>query len=160
MAASDQSIQERRKYERYATEAKIYFRVSYNLKTTVKFRVVDKFQEKSCSRKYSAISKNVSAEALCFSCTHKLTKGDFLLLEVYLPSENKPIGMEGEVVWSRITSASHKTKRHFDTGVKLTAVDGLMVKDSIYFDKKHHVTWSVVLESIFGNFRKLAQKKV
>jgi hypothetical protein len=32
---------ERRKYPRYSTEVKIYFRVHYSLKTKVKFQLID-----------------------------------------------------------------------------------------------------------------------
>lgn len=149
------SKEERRKYDRYVTEAEIYFRVTYDLKTKVEFQLVKNDKKHTLSKKYSAISKNVSAEAMCFACKHKLRKGDFLHLEVYLPSERKPIIMHGEVVWSQTARA----RQMFDTGVKLITVSGTSVKESIHFDSTHHVTWSVVLESVFGNFRKLAQKR-
>ena len=150
--------QERRKYDRYATEAKIYFRVTYDLKTKIEFQVVDKDKGRSLSKKYAAVSKNVSAEALCFTCKHKLKEGDFLLLDVYLPSGKKPIHMEGRVVWSQATAPQQKLRQLFEAGVRLVMVDGSSVKESIYFDSAHQVTWSAVLESVFGNFRKLAQK--
>lgn len=150
---------ERRKYDRYATEVEIYFRVTYDLKTKVEFQVVNKDEKQKLSKKYSANSKNVSAEALCFTCKHELRRGDFLLLEVYLPSEKKPINMQGEVIWSQTTSSQQKTRQTYDTGVRLITVNGVSVKESIHFDDSHQVTWSIVLESVFGNFRKLAQKR-
>lgn len=149
---------ERRKYDRYATEAKIYFRVTYDLKTKIEFQVVDKEKGRSLSKRHAAVSKNVSAEALCFISKHKLKEGDFLLLEVYLPKGKKPIHMEGRVVWSKAAAPREKMRQLFDAGVRLTTVDGNAVKESIYFDSTHQVMWSVVLESVFGNFRKLAQK--
>ena len=77
------SGKERRKYERYATEAKIFFRVSYDLKTKVKFQVLDKQKRKYESKKYAALSKNVSAEALCFVGEHGLKKMIFCFLRYF-----------------------------------------------------------------------------
>ena len=153
----DQAGKERRKYKRFDTEAKIYFRVTYDIKTIVKFRVVDQDKKRLSSKKYFAISKNVSAEGLCFTSDKKLEKGNILQLEIYLPRQKKPIPMTGEVRWSQSTVDSKK-KTKFDTGVKLMAIGGEPVSKSIYYDEANHVIWSAVLESIFGSFRKFIQK--
>jgi hypothetical protein len=151
---------ERRKYERYDTEAKVYFRIVYEIKTRVKFQIVDKEERGGLSKKYPAVSKNISVEGLCF-CSHKqLEKGDILYLEVYLPHRKQPICMEGKVRWSQPAASKHPEGAEFDTGVKLISVEGKSVMASIYYDEANHVVWSAVLESIFGNFRKLAQKNI
>ncbi len=151
---------ERRKYERYETEAKVYFRVIYEIKTKVEFRIITEKQEgRTLSEKYSAISKNVSAEGLCFTSHKQLEKGDALYLEIYLPKRKEPIHMQGQVRWSQCyTSQKENREDKFDTGVKLTAVEGKSVMVSIHYDEVNHLVWSIVLESIFGNFRKLAKK--
>ena len=151
-------MKERRKYARYDTEAKIYFRVNYDLKTKVKFQVLRDGKKKHLSRKYLALSRDVSAEGLGFSANKRLTKGDFLYLEVYLPKKKKPVHMRGEVRWARPAFRPRKYSYKFDTGVKLMAVSGEPVAKSIYFDKKNKVIWSGVLDSVFGNFRKIIQK--
>jgi hypothetical protein len=148
---------ERRKYERYGTEAKVYFRVVYEIETKVEFRIVDGRLGEGVSQKYPAISKNVSVEGLCFTSQKQLEKGDMLYLEVYLPHLKKPICMEGRVRWSQ-PLPGQKEKGVFDTGVKLIKVEGKSVMASIYYDEPNRVIWSVVLDSIFGNFRKLTQK--
>jgi Tfp pilus assembly protein PilZ len=149
---------ERRKYERYATETKVYFRVVYEIKTKVEFQIVYEGKGNGLSQKYSAISKNVSVEGLCFASNKQLQKGDALYLEVYLPQRKQPIRMQGQVRWSQPISPEEKQIHLFDTGVKLTNVEGKSVMASIYYDEANHIVWSVVLDSIFGNFRKLAQK--
>ena len=66
-----------------------------------------------------------------------------------------PIPMEGEVRWSQPSSK----KGCFDTGLRIATVDGKTVSDTIYTDETYHITWSAVLESVFGNFRKFAQNQ-
>ena len=148
---------EKRKFERYDTEIKIYFQVSFNIKTVVKFIVVGKDKKKTHPKKHLALSKNVSAEGLCFSSVKKLEKGDVLYIEIYLPKQKRPILMEGEVRWSRPVAG---TKNKFDTGVHVATVSGKSVSDSIFHDEKNRVVWSAVLESVFGNFRKFAQQNL
>ncbi len=149
---------ERRKYERYDTEAKIYFHVNYDIKTKVKFQVLDKEIEKALSKKYSALSKNISAEGLRFSSDKKVKNGDSLYLELYLPKQKKPVCMTGEVRWSKAIPGETGKGHRFDTGVKLITISGEPVSSSIYYDKEHGVIWSAVLDSIFGSFRRLMRK--
>ena len=157
---TDNSNQERRKYERYGTEIKVYFQVAYDIETVVKFQVVDTSENKVLSEKYSALSRNVSAEGLCFVSDRKLEKGNILHLEVYLPKAANPIPMKGEVRWSQPLPDGEKDAPQFMTGVRLTRIDSKPVADSIFFDKEHKMIWSAVLEAIFGNFRKFAQEKL
>ena len=164
-------VQEKREYERYDTHAKIYFHVTYDITTKVKFRVMDKVKNKALSKKYEAVSKNVSAEGLCFSSDKLLVPGDLLYLEVYLPvpadvkiplssKYKKPILMEGEVRWSQEAQAQAKGGKVFHTGVWLLTVNGKPVEESVYFDDANKVVWSIVLESIFGKFRITAKKYI
>lgn len=151
---------ERRRYGRYDTEVKIYFCVTYDVKTKIEFQVLDiKAQDKTLSEKYFALSKNVNAEALCFTSEKELEKGDILYMEVYLPSMKTPIHMKGRVRWSRATSLKQKTKNKFDTGVKLISVNGKSVPESVYYDEANQVFWSIALDSVFGSFGKLTQQR-
>ena len=146
----------KRQYERYETEAKVYFKVSYNINTLVKFKLLDKIRQRIAPQSYSAISKNVSAQGLCFLSDKDLKPGDALLMEVYLPGGNIRVMMEGEVRWCQ-KDADHPNK--FDTGVKLLSVNGQDVDSSIHKDPSYNVVWSVVLESILGNYRIFAQQR-
>ncbi len=155
---SKQKSREKRKYNRYDTEVEIYFRVNYDIKTLVKFQLYDTRERLLSTRKYSALSRNVSAQGLCFCSSKKLQRGNFLHLEIYLPKRRNPILMFGQVRWSRVVPSPQKKAQKFVTGIKLIMVDDIRVQDTIHSDKKHRVIWSVVLESILGNFRMFAQK--
>ena len=150
---------EKRKYERYDTEIKLYFDLAFDVETKVKYQLLDKDHKKVLSRKYPALSKNVSAEGICFYSQHKLNKNDQLFLEVYIPKKEKPIPMIGEVRWSQPFSKEDKEEHRFYTGIKLLKVYDKIVAPTIYFDQTYQVIWSVVLESIFGTFRQIAQGK-
>ena len=154
----DKSGQERRQYTRFDTEVKIYYRVNYDIKTKVRFRLIDKTKNLIMPPSYFALSKNVSAQGVCFSSERKLNKGDLLHIEIYLPAQKEPVRMEGEVCWSHHLKGDEDKKKIY-AGVKLITVEGKSVADSIYFDEEYKVVWSVVLDSIFGSFRKISQNK-
>ncbi|HDZ77374.1 MAG TPA: PilZ domain-containing protein [Candidatus Omnitrophica bacterium] len=150
---------EKRKYGRYNTEVEIYFRVNFDIRTKVKYRLLGKKSHKPLDGNHLALSRNISAEGLCFSSNEKLKKGSDLYLEIYIPKRKHPICMTGEVRWSKCVSDPKKSKYKFDTGVRLLSVSGKGIEPTIYFDDKHQVIWSVVLESILGSFRKIMQGK-
>ena len=155
---------DRRQHKRYDTEAKIYFDFKYDLKTKVTFQLIDRIKRKFLSRKHLAFSKNVSSSGLGFICDHPLKMGDVLGLEVYIPGVNTPILMEGEVRWLKENSLYEETRKkmgigRYEVGVKLLTVDGKLVADSIHYDQTYQVEWSIVLESVLGNYRIQAQKR-
>lgn len=149
------SSHERRKYERYDTKAEIYFRVSYAVTTKLKFQVQG---DRASRRKYAALSRNVSAEGLSFVARKQLAKGDRLYLEVYLPKAKAPIMMQGDVRWSDQLPAKSSRKKIYETGVKISSVEGQCVEKTIYFDKTYQVIWSTLLESVLGNFRIISRR--
>ena len=150
----------KRRYERYDAEARVYFRLIYDVRTKVKFQILDKRNEnRALSQKYIATCRNVSTEGLCFISNKVLKKGDFLYLELYMPTKEEPIQMEGQVRWSQAIPSKQKYEQKFDTGVKLATVDGKSVLDSIHHDGTNQIVWSSVLESVFGDFRKLMKKR-
>ena len=150
----------RRKSSRYDTEVKIYFDIPYDIETKVKYQIDETSPSSKKNKKYSAVSKNVSTEGLCFMSGQKLETDTLLSLEVYVPSAKEPVRMKGEVRWSALNKdASSEKGDQYATGVKLMTVEGQSVFDSIFFDEDYKVEWSVVLESVVGKFRVLAQKK-
>lgn len=156
------SKRDKRKYKRYNTEARVYFDFAYDLETKVKFEVLKQKQLKNTNKKYLAVSRNISAEGLCFVSHKNVKLGDELYLEVYLPNVVEPIYMKGDVKWCDAVSGSStyvmgdkENKPMFHIGVILTTVEGKNVNESIYFDKEYKVNWSVVLESVFGSYKML-----
>jgi hypothetical protein len=149
---------ERRRYERYDTQARIYFRLHYDLKTKVEFQLINKKSERFLSKRYPGISRNVSVEGLRFASHKKLRKGNDIYLEVYLPKRKEPVCMLGEVRWSSKLSPRPKDAYEFDTGVKLINVMGQPVSKSVHFDKEYRLFWSIVLDYIFGSFQKWARE--
>ena len=149
---------EKRKYYRHDTEMKIYFQVSYDIRTKVTFQVLDATKQKGISTKYSGLSKNISVEGISFVSKRKLEKGDILLLEVYAPNVEIPVLMDGEVRWSHKISQSPKHKDMFHTGVRLISLNGKSVADSIHYDCEYKVDWSIVLETIFGSFKEMVKQ--
>ncbi|MBN1526222.1 MAG: PilZ domain-containing protein [Candidatus Omnitrophica bacterium] len=150
--------QERRKYPRYDTEVKIFFHVTYDIKTKVKFKVLVGHHKGLGAHKYSGLSKNVSVEGLGFVSHKKLEKGDLLFIEVYEPKMKAPVKMEGQVRWSRKLPDKENGKDLFHTGVRVILVNDKLVADTISFEKKYNVMWSAVLQSLFGSFAAMLRK--
>jgi len=151
-------MEDKRKYNRYDTEMRVFFDTGYDLKTKVDFKVVDADKILEEHKKYSGLSRNISAEGMCFASTQQLKKGDKLYLEVYMPNAKNAIFMDGEVKWSEKASQDSESEDIFYTGVVVTVVDGKPVSDSICSDPKYKITWSIVLESAFGSFQDMLSR--
>ncbi len=151
-------IPERRKYERYETDLKLYFSHILAGGTKVEYQLLDKAGERPISDKYPGLSKNVSAEGLSFVANQQLKKGDYLNLEIYLPTATEPVIMEGEVRWSQAIPQDKEAKPMFQTGVLLKKVNGEAVDKSIYFYHEYRLHWSNVLESLLDKFKNIAKK--
>jgi hypothetical protein len=151
-----EKAKERRRYHRYETQLEVRYSFVYDVKTLVKFQVKDRQTGQALSRKYSALSKNVNVEGLCFTSGKRLKNGDLLHLEVYVPGAREPVHMEGGVMWSKPDSFEPQDENKFDTGVRLFTVQGRDVQGSLFFDEANKLYWSVILESIFGSFKGLA----
>jgi len=147
-------IKEKRKSDRFETDVKVYFYYPYDFDTKVDYQVRDKGQ-RLLSPKYSGISKNVSAEGLCFHSARQLRGGDHLLIELHLPGDASIIALEGTVCWCQ----GGETEAGFDTGVRLLTVNGQSVPETIHFDAQYRLEWSAVLEAVLGNYRILTQKR-
>ena len=150
---------EKRRYERYDTEIKLYFDLAFDVETKVRYQLLDKDHKKTLSKKYPALSKNISAEGLSFIAAQPLKKGDYLNLEIYLPKATRPVRMEGEVRWSKNAARGKQTAGAFQTGVLLKKVNGQPVHGTIHFDKEYNVNWSIALESVLGRFKDLAKER-
>ena len=150
----DKKDNEIRRHERYDTEAKIHFFVPYDLTTKVNFQYKKTQQDASLNKRFSGVTKNISAGGLCFISDHKLNRGDYLLIDLYLPNATKPIAMEGEVKWSK----AKEDGLNFYTGIQVMKVHDKPVEEGIYYDQDHQVIWSPVLDQVLGNFATLHKK--
>ncbi len=154
------SEKDKRKYARYDTDLKVFFQLNYDLATKVEFQIAAGPENKILSKKYLALSKNISAAGMCFISVYELKIGDILQLEVYLPQQENPIRMQGTVCWSRVLAPSGQSGEvQFDTGIELSTVNEQAVLQSVHFDPEYRVIWSEVLESVFGSFRIFMQKQ-
>ena len=154
-----QPIAEKRRHQRYEHEVSITVHYSYDLKTTIKFQRLPTATPPVESRQYSAVTKNISVDGLCFIASEKLATDDKVSIEVYLPDHDQPTCLTAQVCWSKSLEAASNVEIHYETGVRLLTVDGRPVLDSIYYDTEHEVEWNDVLESIFGRYRILAREK-
>ncbi len=149
---------EKRLYPRYDTEVKLHFHVKYDMETKVKFKVLVSNHKGESTHIYSGVSKNASVEGLCFVSKKKLRKGDLLFMEVFEPKVKGPVRMEGQVRWSCKLPGKPGEEGEYFTGVRLILVNNELVTDTIYFDKKYKIVWSVVLDSLFGKFSAALRK--
>ncbi len=150
--------EDKRKYQRYDSELSVYFNVNYDLKTKVVFWLFTRGRDPQALPKYFAVSKNVSAQGLCFHSEHRLRKDTPLFLEVYVPKKEDPVLMTGAVRWCKPFPPGDTKAGRFYAGIKLLTVHDKQVVPTIYFDETYKVIWSNVLESIFGSYREAAQK--
>ena len=97
--------EERRKYTRLPVEARVDFQIKEKRKA-------------SLARSLSALSKNVSVEGICFKTDVHLFPGETLLLDIFLPGDNKPLRIFGEVRWEKAVQ-SRGSHNVYETGVKL-----------------------------------------
>jgi len=144
---------EKRQAERYDKEFELTF--DYAAATELKYQVEE---GRNRLKEYEGVSKNISANGLCLTSSHKLAIGQHLHLEIFLSKGVQPIHMDGLVCWCD-PSLTGKKKLMFNAGIKLQSVEGKSVDETIHMDEKYHVLWSNVLESVFGTFRKLMQER-
>ncbi len=142
----------RRKYPRYDTEMEVYFKVRYDTNIRVEFHVIDGHNEGDVAPKYFGLCNNVSVEGMLIVSKKHLIRDDLLMLEVYDPIIKNPVRMEGQVRWSEKCPGPSEEHDMFYTGVQVAMVGGKPVGDTIYFDRKHQVAWSIILEALFGSF--------
>lgn|SRR3989338_1158548 len=159
MNQTNEQAADKRKGLRYETKAKVFFQFAYDLETKVKFQLFSRGQKKAEPKKYSGLGSNISVEGLGFTSAKKLHNGDTLNLEIYLPQDNHPIHMQGEVRWSKKKRSGLLLHNKFNTGVHLTSIEGKPVHNSVHFDQEYQVYWSDVLESVLGKYRMISLQR-
>jgi len=93
---------ERRKYPRF------------ELKVDAAYKVVKASEVSKVS-----VTRNISAEGLCFSSGEKLHIGSHVMLEVDLKDNMPPVALFGEIRWCEEIKAHGTKEKSFANGVKL-----------------------------------------
>ena len=145
---------ERRKYERYDMETEVHCFVDYDLVTRIEFWAIGKGVRRSAANMSVGICRNVSADGLRFGSAQRSKIRDKLFVKLYLPKSRKPILLAGQVRWSKRTLPYTEDLCAFDTGIKVSHLNGRLVAPTIHMDPKYGVPWSIVLDLVFGSFRK------
>lgn len=153
-----------RRYKRHGAKGRLEYNFSYDVTTKMEFQIENENKIPDRAHTFSGLSKNLSVEGLCFVSDKQLKKGTPLHLLLHLPESNEIVSMEGEVKWSEVTFAEEEDeviidKPLFDTGIKLSEVNGNPVHETIHYDELFNLQWSVVLESVFGRFRLIMDEK-
>jgi Tfp pilus assembly protein PilZ len=153
-----QSVDNKRKYSRYDTDAKMEFRIPYDFLAEVDFKITEEMIE-GRDRTYLGFSKNISVHGLSFESPKRLEIGDLLWIDLHLPKSDQVVFMQGEVCWCKSIETSMEDKSKFQAGVQIAKVDGLDVEQTVYFDKTYGVVWSELLERVLGGIAKISRKK-
>jgi Tfp pilus assembly protein PilZ len=156
--STEQTIENKRRYPRYETDARLQFRVPYDFKAEVDFKITEEMIEGRDST-YIGFSKNISVHGLSFECSKRLEMGDLLWLDLHLPKSDQVVFMQGEVCWCKPLESSMEGQSRFQAGVQIAKVDGLDVEQTVYFDKTYGVVWSELLERVLGGFAKINRNK-
>lgn len=141
---------ELRKFKRYTTEVEGLFLAAYPLVTSINFQIIDQESGDFHTSKYTAVSKNVGVEGLCFTTNFRLNQEEHIYLEVFVKGKKDPVPMEGQVRWSRQCLSTLGKDRQYDTGIKIISVKGQPVSETFEKNKADQVVWSGVLRMIFG----------
>ena len=147
-----------RTYHRHSLKDKALVNFIYDFRAKVDVRSADA-SIKPTALKCHGVCKNISAEGLCFVSAKRLKRGEKLDLEFYVADCNPPLHMQGNVRWSKEASGSRPAHSQFDTGLKLTTIEGRAVGDSIHFDETYKLYWSDVLELISGKWKQFIKLK-
>ncbi len=152
------SPENRRKYSRYETDARVEFRIPYDFAAEVDFKITEEVIE-GRDRVYVGHSRDISVRGLSFHSSKHLEPGDLLWMDLHLPKSKEVVFMRGEVCWCRPVEAPLEGKPLYQAGVQIATVDGLDVEQTVYFDKTYGVVWSELLERVLGGFAKINRKK-
>lgn len=155
----NQKPSEQRKFERYSTEVEVLFQVAYPLKTKLNFQIIDQESGELHRSKYTAVSRNIGVEGMCFISSLRLEQGEHLYLEVLLEDKKEPIALEAQVRWSRQCAMPGVKERLYDVGVKIIRLKGQPVAETFQMNEANQITWSGVLQTVFGDPESPSKKK-
>lgn len=150
---ADKSSIERRRHTRYDSEVKVVFYTSFNFEAKLDFRFKKPDEKDFSHAKYYGTTKNISAEGLCFMTNMELCKRDSLWMELFLPSQDKPVLIQGRVRWSRVQKPASSGEKQVETGITVLSVNGEEVQKTLVLDEVHKIYWSNLLECVLGEYK-------
>jgi len=108
--------------------------------------------------KFKGLCKNISVEGMCLISDEKLKRGEKIDLDCHFSGGKKPVHLQGNVRWSKeVIDKLHN--RYFETGIRLTTIEGRFVHRSVRFDKKFNIYWSDALELFTKQLKKVIEDK-
>jgi len=148
---------DKRNYHRHPLKDKALINFIYDFYAKVDVHSAE-MPTKPKALKCHGVCKNISAEGICFASEIRLKRGEKLDLEFYIANSQSPIHMQGNVRWSKKAPESQSTYSQYDTGLKLTTIEGKDVCDSVHYDEKYRLYWSDVLELISGEWKQFIEE--
>jgi len=143
---------ERRRDVRIKTNVKVCYHVAFDIDAKVKYQVISNEEKLGNKKKYNAVTKNVSAEGVCFICDRQLEKGSVLSIELKEPNKKLSVSLQGKIRWCHEFIADSNKKNEFHVGVKVNLVNDASVYDSIVEYEDAKMRWSILLETIYGKY--------
>lgn len=95
--------------------------IRFNVMAEIKVQVAGQ-KDEARQKAISGVARNISVEGVYFTSENKFTPATNVKLEVSLPSEPKPLHLDGEVRWCKQLQ-SPEGKTIFGIGVKLFTID-------------------------------------
>ncbi|MEI8013050.1 MAG: PilZ domain-containing protein [Candidatus Omnitrophota bacterium] len=151
------NVVNKRRNSRYVTNAKVEFRIEYDFRAEVSFKIDEEILD-GREQRYSGYSRDISVQGLSFETAKALEPGDILWIDLHLPNSQEVFSMHGEVCWCRPSGLFPEDKCRFQAGVEILRVNGVEVAKTIYFDKTYNVIWSELLEKVLGTFARINRK--
>ncbi len=152
------AVTNQRRHKRYETDARLEFRIQYDFKAEVDFKIDEEVME-GREHQYNGFSRDISVHGLSFETPKTLEPGELLWIDMHLPKSREVIFMQGEVCWCQPANPPPEGKPVFQVGVEIAKVNGVDVEQTIYFDKAYGVVWSELLEKVLGTFARINRKK-
>ena len=97
-------------------EKREYIRFDSN--ALLKYTIKEPASSQDSQNEIHDIVKNLSIQGVCVILNKQLASHTVILLEIFLPSVQKPINFEGEVRWAR-PFMNQDINNMFETGVKI-----------------------------------------
>jgi hypothetical protein len=146
-----------RVHDRHDYRAQVYFDFIYDFHAKIEFEKYSPDNFSASDQRHSGLTRNISTQGICFTTDVEVTANSIVDIFVYVPDEERPVNLKGEVRWSKIVGVNPEGSKRFDVGVHLLTVNGKGVQETIHFDDSYHVYWSDVLELLLGKFRRFQQ---
>lgn len=102
------SKKEKRKYARL------------DIRSDINLSVMDVSKETATAMRMKAVGEDIAVHGVRFATDRKLKKDDIVSMEIFLPDNDSPIYVEGEVRWCK---KKEDAKKKYDVGINFLTFD-------------------------------------